>query len=145
MGICCHLSRNMAYVPSTPPRIGFSFGAPGVPQTFGTPTATLAAPTASANSYKAPKYSEAAMRMGLAKSSMPPSIARPVVYKRPKNNNVMETRVLGAFNGETGKGWVESTNFETGNAVIKRYSRKGRRATRRNNKRSRSTRRVGRR
>ncbi len=127
--------------PSTPKRFPvFSFGTG--PQTFGTPayatpSGASGAPAEPATPHGAsaaahapplpsvaPKYSEAAMRMGIAKSAMPASFARPVAYKGPINNNVTNTRVLGAFNDSTGRGWVES------NGAIKQY-RKGRKASRR--------------
>ncbi len=115
----------MAY-PSTPQRpFGFAFA-------HGTPGTPMPAPVTMPSIQ--PKYSAEAMRMGLAKSSMPATFARPVVHKGPVNNNVMETRVLGAFNESTGHGWIEGSKGRSRKARKASRSRKARKASRNRNR-----------
>jgi hypothetical protein len=66
-------------------------------------------------------------RMGLASYTRP---APPVIRNIPVHNqNLMETRVLGAFNTASGKGWVE-TDRKAKRTRRNRKSRKSRKSRR---------------
>lgn len=107
---------------------------------FGTPVSSLPLPSHSSTSYNvsAPKYSNAAMRMGLAHSFVPRSMPDPVRRNPVVDPNLLETRVLGAYN-KNGVGWIEK------NGAIARFGpSRRRRLNRRRSRRVSRRRRISR-
>jgi hypothetical protein len=126
--------------PKVQPSFSFgsqAFGAPRAAPAVSLPVPRYATPSPAAPVAPAPSQPQpyGTARMGIAKQSFAPrplAVAEGLRHNRLPNN-LMETRVLGAFNSTIGKGWVKQ------NGQMKRYggkkSRRARGKTRRYSRR----------